>query len=105
MNRQLAATATGQVLTEQRLTHTAEGGHQLPVQAGPQFIGMAEVAQHQDGLIKSRLAQLHPLLEGRDTEAAGAASGRRAGDGHGPMAITVGFDHGHKGTAGVKGAP
>lgn len=105
VNRQLATTAAGQVLAEEGLAHAAEGGHQLPVQAGPQFIGMAEVAQHQDGLIEPRLTQLHSLLECGDTEAAGAASGRRAGDGHGPMAVSVGLDHGHQGTAGVQGAP
>jgi len=71
MQGHAAATATGQALAEQGLALAADRGHQLPVQAAPQFLGFTEVAHHQQGGLDPRLAQFHSLLEGGHTEAVG----------------------------------
>jgi len=105
VHRQPPATAAGQVLTEQGLPHAAEGGHQLPVEAGAQLLRLGEVAEHQQRMLDARLAQLHPLLQRGHPEAAGPAGGGGARHRHGTVAVAIGLDHRHQvGTRGQMAA-
>jgi hypothetical protein len=53
LNVETSTTAVCKVLTEQGLTHAAEGWHEPPLQAGPEVIGLGEVSQHKHRLIKA----------------------------------------------------
>ena len=96
LNVETSTTTVGQVLTEQGLTHAAEGRHQPPLEAGSEVIGLGEMTQHKHRLIEPCIPKVNPLLECCDTKACGSTTDRGFGHSFCSVAITVRLDDSHQ---------